>query len=377
MGRVSQIPGIEAKVGKPIHKYLKEAIESGKKAPELAEEMGIGVSTCYRFIESFNLTDALREATHKTIYGGGGGELKDIIDEYLRAKEIGELSSKTISNYRDVLYAFLKWLVDNNKPTTLVIFESPTYIRDYFYYLKNEAERYGKPFTSSTRKAHHRVLKAFGFWLEREEKIGERKNPLLRVESPKVEERDPEDLPNEVIEGILDSFDDSFEGIRNHTIIGMFLETGMRLDEVAQLLSNQFDLDEGWAKIIGKGNKQRVIKIPPKMLSQLKEYLELRNPQAKTDKLWINYDGTVFQRDSIRKMCSALSDKFPGYRIHPHLFRHIWARFMAESNVNILAIAKMGGWKDIKLVQHYSSAMSAEKAWKAYEQATPLSRLGK
>lgn len=374
MGRVSQIPAIEAKVGKPIHKFLKDSIEAGKKVPEMAEEAGISSSTIYEFIKKFDLSGKMKEAIRKTIYGGGGGELKDIIDGYLKAKEIGELSPKTLSNYRDVLYAFLKWLVDNDKPTTLVIFESPEYIRDYMYYLKTEAQRYGKPFTPSTRKAHHRVLKAFGFWLEREEKIV--KNPLLRVESPKLEIRDPEDLPNEVVKGIMNSFDDSFEGVRNEAIIGTFLETGMRLDEVATLKANQIDLETGWAKIVGKGNKQRTIRLSPPMLKRLKAYIELRNPQAKaTEQLWINFDGSVFKRDSIRKMCSALSAKFKGYRIHAHLFRHIWARCMAEANVNILAIAEMGGWSDIKLVQHYASAISAEKAWKQYETATPLNQV--
>ena len=264
-------------------------------------------------------------------------------------------------------------MADNEKPTTLVAFESPDYIREYMLYLKNEAQRYGKPFQASTRKSHHRILRAFGYWLEAEEKI--EKNPMKRVESPRVGKREPEDLPNEVVKGIYNSFDDSFEGKRNKAIIGVFLETGLRLDENVSLTIDQINLETGWANIIGKGNKERTIRLSPFILEALKKYVELRNPVAKSGLLWVNFDGTVFKRDSIRKMVSALSAKFPGHRIHPHLFRHVWARFMAESNVNLLAIAAMGGWTDLDLVQHYASAMSAEKAWQDYEHATPLNKV--
>lgn len=373
MGRASIIPEIEARIGKPCHKFFKEEVEKGTKPQEIGEMVGISRSQAYDLVKAFNLSATVKEVAKQHLLYGESGGLKDLIDSFLKAKEVGDRSEKTLLNYRDVLYAFLKWIADKGKPNSLVIFESPDHLREYMLYLKNEAIGHGKPLQASTRRLYYRVLRAFGYWLEAEEKI--EKNPMKRIESPKVGKREPEDLPNEVVAGIYEGFDDSFEGIRNKAIIGVFLETGLRLDENVSLTIDQVNLETGWANIIGKGDKERKIKLSPFILEALKQYVELRNPIAKTDSLWIDINGQVFSRDGIRRMVHALNDKFPGHRIHPHLFRHVWARFMAESNVNLLAIAKMGGWTDLDLVQHYASAMSAEKAWEDYEHATPLNRV--
>jgi len=377
MGRKSTIAEIEQQLGKPISLYLAEAIRDGKKPPEIATELGIGTSRIYELIKEANLLGKLKHAAKRRPQDIG--ELKSALDDFLKDKETGGRSPKTLSNYRETLTSFLWWLGENGKPGTITAFSKEN-LRDFLYYIKTTPVRFGGKSTASRRlmkantvNAYWRILRVFGYWLEREELI--EKNPVKRLDQPKREKRQPEDLPNEILAKVLESFDDSFTGIRNKTIIMMFLDTGMRLDELVNLDVDQFDLDTRWANIIGKGNKERKICLSPDMLEQLRRYLKVAAPLAKTDKLWIIVDGTPFRRDSLRQMVKGLNIFDPEQRIHPHVFRHIWAKFMAQAHIDTMALKIMGGWEDMRLVSQYAAAYSVEEAWAAHAKASPLTIL--
>jgi len=342
-------------------------------------ELGLSTSRVYELISEANLKVALKKAARR--HPIDTSELKAAIGNFLKDKETGGRSGKTLSNYRDCLTSFLWWLGEKNIPGTTSAFSKEN-LRDFLYYLKTTEVRFGgkstasrRPMRANTLHAYWRILRVFGYWLEREELID--KNPVKRIDQPKREKRQPEDLPTEILNTILNSFDNSFTGIRNKTIIKMFLDTGMRLDELVNLDVDQFDLDTRWANIIGKGNKERKICLSPDMLKQLRRYLEIAAPIAKTDKLWITPDGTPLSRGTIRTMVKELNRFDPEKRIHPHLLRHIWAKFMAQSHADILALKIMGGWDDIKLVQQYVGAYSTEEAWAAHGKASPPTTLGK
>lgn len=380
MGRKSQIPALEEKIGKPIYNYLAEAIKA-KKPPEIANDLAISLSTFYDIIKKVGLKEKLKEASTSAIYSKSGGELKAVIDEFLRAKTIGERSEQTIRSYHDILYCLLWWLDDQGKPSTLGVFNKEV-LTDFFYYLKTSINRFGgkssssrRPMMASSIAGYRRVLRALGYWLMRQDKI--EKNPVIQIDAPKVPKRLPEDLPDEMILKILNSFKNDFEGIRDKTIIMMFIDTGLRLDGLVNLEADNFNLNTSFASIIEKGNKERKIHITLNMLAQLKKYLELRAPLAKTDKLWITPEGIHFKRESLRQMVSQLNELTPGYRIHPHLFRHVWAKFLMQSNINPLKAQLMGGWADVKLFLHYASAYSGEAAWEGHDEASAITKLMK
>jgi integrase len=101
--------------------------------------------------------------------------------------------------------------------------------------------------------------------------------------------------------------------------------------------------------------------------------------------LWINEKGEPLTASGIYLMVSHVNDMpgmrdelarlAPGQRFHPHLFRHIWAKYLALSEVPGFAMMVMGGWSDLKLVQHYAAAYAQEKAWSYINKASPLSNI--
>ena len=212
------------------------------------------------------------------------------------------------------------------------------------------------------------------------------KDPLKSMLKPKVEKRLIEDLPDEVLALVLDQMGNTtFNEIRDRAIIYMFIDTGMRLGGVTSLKVDQFNLDTGWGKVIEKGNKERGIKLTTQLTEQLKKYVAIREPLAKSKALWINREGTGIDKGTIGSMVRNLNDLpgvkesiallAPNNRIHPHIFRHVWAKHMAQSDIPIQAIQVMGGWDTIELVMYYAKAYSSESAWKQIEHASPLNAI--
>lgn len=381
MGRINKDAEIEAKVGKPIYNFLTDAAREGKKPADIAQEAGVALSTIYELIKRFNLRDKFKEGAKKMLYTRTGSELKSVIDDYLRAKEVSGRSPKTLENYKGSLYQFLWWLQETNRPAVTGILENEVTLNDYLYYLKTEPVRFGgkvagarKPMQASSINTHFTTMKAFQRWCEKKELI--KKAGIMKLDRPKVQKRLPEDVPDEILARILNSFDESFVGIRNKTIVMTFLDTGLRLDGCVNLEADQFDLETGWGQIIEKGDKERRIHLSTNALAQLKKYLVLRDPVARTNKLWINQDGEHFGRGPIKVMVRELNEYSDvKHNIHPHVFRHIWCKYLAINKVNPLDGKLMGGWADIQLYMYYSSAYTSAEAWTEHDRVSPITKL--
>lgn len=378
MGRTSLIPALEAKVGKDLYSYLIEALKQGKKQPEIALELGISLSQVYSLINKYELKDKFKEASQVKIVSG---ELKDLVDRYLEAKQNADLSQKTITNYRDGLGKLLWWLNETGQPASLNTFKNPATIEAFLGYLRTETVRFGgkastsrRAMKSSSRRFYRMVLRAFGYWLMRQDFL--EKNPVIKTEPIRVEKRLPEDIPDEILERIFDSFDDSFLGIRNKMLITLFCDTGLRLDGVVNLKSDQIDLSTGWGKVIEKGDKERLFRLSPVALDQLQVYIKVREPLAKTKLLWITEEGSPWKRDPIRAFVATLNKYSTAeHRIHPHAFRHVWAKHLALSDINPLKATVMGGWSDVELYMHYASAYTSDQAWEGAAQASVITKL--
>ena len=394
MGRKSLIPAIEAKIGKPLKDYIVEAIKEGKEPEQIAKDIGLGKSLTYSLIKKYGLKAKLKQTRYAAAAGVKEGELKKLIDDYIDWKKLSNFSAATIRNTRDALYAYLWWLDFAKIPADLnhSVNDTEGGVKPFFHYLTTTVDRFGGQSTASRRpmkpitvKSYIKQLRAFIQWLEDREKIEEStlKRMVRDVPLPKIGKRNPEDLPDEIIGKLLNSFDDSFAGVRNKTITVWFLETGMRLDGVVNLEVNQFNIDTSWCPIIEKGNKERNVHLSLALVEQLKIYLPMREPIAKCNKLWIQEDGTWFKRNNFRYLYYKLNKKFrkdierlaPGSRIHPHIFRHIFARFLADANMGVQAIADMGGWDDWDLVKLYAEAHAKKLAWNEFEKASPLKKI--
>ncbi|MFH1238841.1 MAG: site-specific integrase [bacterium] len=242
-------------------------------------------------------------------------------------------------------------------------------------------------------QSYRKQFVAFGHWLEKQEIVEKGKSPMEKVRSIKVPKEKPEDIPDIVIDKILASFDDSFIGVRDKTIFSWFLETGQRLGGVAGIKLAHFDWEKGVGVVTEKGNKERTIVISNALKTQVKKYMEMREPIARCEYLWINAKGHPLDNFEVDpptyhgtyKIFADLNTKFrddmvkyapkEGQTIHPHAMRHVWAKHLAQAEVPLFSIMVMAGWENLALVQRYAAAYTQETAWKYINTASPLSKL--
>lgn len=375
MGRKSQIPEIEQKIGMPLDKWLKIKIAQGVSPGDMAKEIGMSQSGLYAFINSAGLKDVLKSAQRQAKTEAKPGELKSEIEKYIDSKKIADRRPSTIVAISLILKNLLWWLEYTKRPGTLRTMTKAT-MEGFFLYLKEAQVRWGgkqpnerRPLSPAARKGYYKVILSFCNWGMKQDPPLWEKNPMAGIDAPKIGFRLPEDMEDEQIATLLHSFNlKQFEGLRDRALCEVLLETGMRLSGVASMRVSQFDWNTGNGRIVEKGNKERMMQIPPRTCELIRRYLPQREKRTspENDRLWISDigKGKGLQNQAIYEIVRKWGKIIPNVRIHPHLFRHIFARWCVERNMGILDIMYMGGWNSMDLVQHYASAYQAKMAWK-------------
>lgn len=216
-----------------------------------------------------------------------------------------------------------------------------------------------------TKRTQARVLsslRSFFSWLVIEGVI--RDNPCDRVDSPKLGRYLPDVLAVEEVVAIIESVDiSSWQGIRDRAILEMLYGSGLRVSEASDLRISSIYFDEGFVRVIGKGDKERLVPIGEIAAKAVKEYMDKR-PEPATpaddDILFLNRFGGRISRQSIFKMIKkqALA---AGIRkdISPHTFRHSFATHLVENGADLRMVQDMLGHESITTTEIYMHVESS------------------
>lgn len=199
-------------------------------------------------------------------------------------------------------------------------------------------------------------------------------NPMGKISSPKVAKRLPVYVEAEKLDLLLDhtTFEDSFNGRRDHLILELFYGTGMRLSELLGLAVEDVNLRGLQLKVTGKRNKQRIIPIFPSLAAQIEKYLVDRNAiQTTHSSLLIMEDGKelypVLVYRVVNKHLSMVSTQ---QKRSPHVLRHSFATEMLNKGADLNAIKEILGHANLSATQVYTHN-TIEKLKLAYKQAHP------
>lgn len=186
-------------------------------------------------------------------------------------------------------------------------------------------------------------------------------DPALLLEAPKTKRSLPDVLSFEEIEQIIAAIDLSKpEGTRNKAIIETMYGCGLRVSELVNLRISQLYLDVGYIRVIGKGNKERLIPIGDSAAKYIKIYLkEIRKhiavKQGNEDIVFLNRRGTLLSRVMIfliiKELVAAAQIK---KTISPHTFRHSFATHLIEGGANLRAVQEMLGHESITTTEIYT-----------------------
>jgi len=202
-------------------------------------------------------------------------------------------------------------------------------------------------------------LKSFFGFLVLEQIIDQ--DPSADLESPKLSRKLPDVLNILEINALLAGIDASKpEGMRSKAIVEVLYGCGLRVTELINLRISDLFATEGYIRVNGKGNKERIVPIGDTALKYLDIYMnEVRVHQAiKTgneDIIFLNRLGTRLSRISVFTMIKALADQIGLHKsVSPHTFRHSFATHLVEGGADLRAVQEMLGHSSITTTEVYT-----------------------
>jgi integrase/recombinase XerD len=185
-------------------------------------------------------------------------------------------------------------------------------------------------------------------------------NPTDLIESPKIGRKLPDTLSLEEIDSIINSIDLSTpHGERNRTILETLYSCGLRVSELTELQVSDLFFDEGFIRVIGKGNKQRFVPINSQTQKYINLYLRNNRSLIKIQKgfedtVFLNRRGRKLTRVMIFTIIKNLTEEAGiDKKISPHTFRHSFATHLLERGADLRAIQQMLGHESITTTEIY------------------------
>lgn len=277
--------------------------------------------------------------------------MKELIAAFLDYLSVERgLSGNTISSYREDLGYFMGFL--NSRHIEGLSQTTRKDITDFML-----AQR-DKGIGASSVARRLAAIKSFYRFLVRERIL--KTDPTILIDSPKLWKKIPETVSVNEIDALLNqpNIRDK-QGIRDKAILETLYASGMRVSEAANLKLNNVNLDVGFLRCIGKGNKERVIPLGKKAISSINRYLELSRPRllgAKENEfLFLNRFGNRISRQSLWKIIGRYARE-AGIKkaIRPHILRHSFATHLLERGADLRSVQEMLGHANISTTQIYT-----------------------
>lgn len=253
------------------------------------------------------------------------------------------MSRNTVASYCSDVRKFLSFI--DVRPDQV----SPDDVTEYLASLYMLSERSQARLLSALRN--------FYDWMFMEGAVSA--NPCELVDMPKIGRYLPSVLTVEEVEAVIDSVNTSdWLGIRDRAILEILYGCGLRVSEAVGLRISGLYPEEGFIRVIGKGNKERLVPFCGMALDAVQKYLEVR-PQpadaASDDILFLNNRGRGLSRVSMFKMVKRQA-LLAGIRkdISPHTFRHSFATHLVENGADLRVVQEMLGHESITTTEIYT-----------------------
>jgi integrase/recombinase XerC len=285
--------------------------------------------------------------------------------DYLKFEK--RYSQHTIRSYEDDLHQFFEFLGSQFGVIPLPEITS-SLVRSWLASLKEQ---------KLTAKSINRKISSLKSFFKQQMRMGSlEQTPMSNIISPKVGKRLPAYVAQDDINTLFSylEFPEDWEGQTDKLLLTIFYHTGMRLSELVNLRENQLDLQSRSIKVLGKGNKERIIPISPQLAKQLGEYSRnKRLLQGKFDKqfLLVNKRGKKLYNKyvylAVKKYLTAITtiDKKS-----PHVLRHTFATHLTNSGADLNSVKELLGHSSLAATQVYTHN-SIEKLRDIYKKAHP------
>lgn len=282
---------------------------------------------------------------------GAGLIMSDSIGPFLDHLAIERgLSPRTLDAYGRDLLKLLTFL--ESRGITRPAEATPRDLREFVYHLKDQGLQ-----ATSIRRHLSAIRTYYGFLTAEGLAVTD---PTERLEAPGVWRRLPEVLSRQEIERLLEApnLGDRLYW-RDRALLEFAYASGVRVSELIALTIRDLDLDEGFALVMGKGAKERLVPVGQSALRAIRVYLRELRPNLERGKgkgvVFLNNRGTPLSRMGVWKILRTHVERAGiKKRVTPHTLRHTFATHLLEGGADLAAVQEMLGHADISTTQIYT-----------------------
>lgn len=201
-------------------------------------------------------------------------------------------------------------------------------------------------------------------------------NPAKVIRSPKIPKRVPKFLTvDEVFSLLAAPKGVTILELRDKAILELFYASGLRLSELVSLKKEQLDMDQGMVRVLGKGNKERLVPVGKSAISSLKAYLtkrgELLNGKPEQPSIFLNKLGDQISARAVERLIDKyLKRTGIQKKVTPHILRHTFATHLLNSGADMRGIQELLGHVSLSTTQRYTH-VALDKLMEIYDKTHP------
>lgn len=280
------------------------------------------------------------------------GDIRAYLQAFLLTGKVDGLSPATLSDYRKKIGAFAAFCtgLGIKDPKSLTSSD----VRMFLAHVRETN-------SSISVGDYYRCAKRFLNWMVEERIL--KQNPMATIRPPKVPKKIITPFTTEHIKRLLLLCDDrTLLGARDRAIILMFLDTGLRLSELAGIQIKEVDFDRETIKVMGKGARERVVRIGKTAQKALLTYLLMR--QDGYPCLWVSEERKPLTHWGVQLMVRRLGKRagIEGVRCSPHTFRHTFATQALLNGAGEFEVQSLLGHESLDMTRRYAASLRSEEA---------------
>ena len=275
---------------------------------------------------------------------------RQIIDAFIDTIWIEKgLSSNTLNSYKSDLEKYFTWIESNSLTYTNV---GRSDVLEYLAHL------FGQKLEGKSVARNLSSLKAFHNYLILKDITKE--NPCEKIETPKFIKSIPSSLSEVEIEKLLDAPDENtFIGLRDKTMIETLYSCGLRISELVNLEIIHLNLRQGVIRVLGKGQKERLVPMGQKLISLVEIYLDKIKEEKMSDVsnyVFLSKKGKKITRQAFWHRIKIYATKIglEDSKISPHVLRHAFATHLLNNGADLRVVQLLLGHSDLNTTQIYT-----------------------
>ncbi len=282
-----------------------------------------------------------------------------------RQQQQHQLSGHSLAAYRNDLQQLLGWLQDQQITDWQQL--GSAQVRGWVASLHQQGQ------AASSIKRKLSTLRSMFRFLQQEGLV--QNNPAHGVRAPRGERRLPKTLDVDRMDYFLQQLPTTTPvEIRDRAMLELFYSSGLRLSELVGLNVPDLDLAAALVRVLGKGNKQRILPVGKQARQALERWLQVRASLSKDEQaLFVGVRGQRINQSVVRARLQRLASSALAQHVHPHMLRHSFASHMLESSQDLRAVQELLGHSNIATTQIYTH-LDFQHLASVYDQAHPRAR---